>query len=87
MRQNATHVDDRFRPTRTASGLRLIAAIVIGPFLWVAGLAIVAVLVHKSDAIEFGLLIAVGSILVAVPILIVVRLGRRREERRYAARG
>ena len=48
---------------------------------------IVAVLVHKSDAIELGVLIAVGSILVAVPILIVVRLGRRREERRYAARG
>ena len=33
------------------------------------------------------MVIAVGSILVAVPILIVARLGRRREERRYAARG
>ena len=87
MGQNATQVDDRFRPMRTASGLRLIAAIVLGPFLWVVGLVIVAVLVHKSDAIELGVLIAVGSILVAVPILIVVRLGRRREERRYAARG
>ena len=87
MGQNATQVDDRFRPTRTASRPRLIAAIVIGPFLWVAGLVIVAVLVYKSNAIELGVLIAVGSILVAVPILIVVRLGRRREERRYAARG
>jgi membrane protein DedA with SNARE-associated domain len=87
MEERATNVDDRFRPTRTASGPSLIAAIVIGPFLWVAGLVIVAVLVHKSDAIELGVLIAVGSILVAVPILIVVRLGRRREERRYAARG
>jgi divalent metal cation (Fe/Co/Zn/Cd) transporter len=87
MGQNATQVDDRFRPMRTASGLRLIAAIALGPLLWVAGLVIVAVLVHKSDAIELGVLIAVGSILLAVPILIVVRLARRREERRYAARG
>jgi hypothetical protein len=80
-------VDDRFRPMRTASGLRLIAAIVLGPFLWVVGLVIVAVLVRRSDAIELGVLIAVVSMLVAVPILIVLRLGRRREERRYAARG
>jgi uncharacterized membrane protein len=87
MGQNAAQVDDRFRPMRAASGLRLIAAIVLGPFLWVVGLVIVAVLVHRSNAIELGVLIAVGSILVAVPILIVVRLGRRREERRYAARG
>ncbi len=87
MGPNATQVDDRFRPMRTASGLRLIAAIVLGPFLWVAGLVVVAVLVHKSDAIELGVLIVVGSILVAVPILIVLRMGRRREERRYAARG
>ncbi len=87
MGQNAAQVDDRFRPMRTASGLRLVAAIVLGPLLWVVGLVIIAVLVHKSDAIELGVLIAVGSILVAVPILIVVRLGRRREERRYAGRG
>ncbi len=87
MGQNATQVDDRFRPMRTASGLRLIAAIVLGPFLWVVGLVIVAMLVHKSDAIELAVLIALGSILVAVPILVVFRLGRRREERRYAARG
>ena len=87
MGQNATQVDDRFRPMRAASGLRLIAAIVLGPFLWVVGLVIVGVVVQKLDAVELGVLIALGSILVAVPILIVVRLGRRREERRYATRG
>jgi hypothetical protein len=84
---NATQVDDRFRPMRTASGRRLIAAIVLCAFLWVVGLVIVAMLVHKLNAIELGVLIAVGSILVAVPILIVGRLDRGREERRYAARG
>jgi membrane protein DedA with SNARE-associated domain len=86
MGEDAIRVDDRFRPMRTASGPRLIAAIVFGPLLWVVGLAIVAVQVHRNDAIELGVLIAVVSILVAVPILIVLRLGRRREERRYAAR-
>jgi hypothetical protein len=55
--------------------------------LWVVGLVIVAVLKHRVEAIDFGVLIAVVSILVAVPILLVQRLGRRREERRYAARG
>ncbi len=87
MGQQATSADDRFRPMRTASGLRLIAAIVCGPFLWLVGLVIVAVVVNKFDAIELGLLIALGSILVAAPILVAVRLGRRREERRYPARG
>jgi hypothetical protein len=67
--------------------VRLIAAIVLGPLLWVVGLAIVAVVVHKSDAIELGVLVAVGSILVAAPILWVGRVARRREERRYASRG
>ena len=86
MGKDALQIDDRFRPMRTASGLRLIATIVVGPFLWVVGLVIVAVLVQRTDAIELGALIAVISILVAVPILIVLRLGRRREERRYAAR-
>jgi multisubunit Na+/H+ antiporter MnhG subunit len=87
MGQQATSADDRFRPMRTASGLRLVAAIVFGPFLWLVGLVIVAVVVNKFDAIELGLLIALGSILVTAPILVVVRLGRRREERRYPARG
>ena len=87
MGKDAQEIDDRFRPMHTASGPRLIAAMVVGPFLWVVGLVIVAVLVYRTDAIELGLLIAVVSILAAVPILIVLRLGRRREERRYAARG
>lgn len=87
MGHDAPQVDDRFRPLRTASGPRLMAAVVIGPFLWVAGFVIVAVLVYKLNAIELGVLIAVGSIAVAAPILVAVRLGRRREERRYAAHG
>ena len=87
MGQQATSPDDRFRPTSTASGVRLIAAIVFGPLLWVVGLVIVAVVVHKFDAVELGVLIVFGSILLAVPILMLGRVARRREERRYAARG
>lgn len=87
MSQDAIQVDDRFRPLRTASGLRLIAAIVLGSFLWMLGLVVVAVLAHRTQAIEFGALVTLASVLVAVPILILFRVGRRREERRYAARG
>ena len=87
MGKDALQIDDHFRPMRTASGPRLIAAVVLGPFLWVAALVVTAVMLHRTDAIELGVLIAVASILVAVPILIALRLGRRREERRHAARG
>jgi membrane protein DedA with SNARE-associated domain len=87
MDQDDTQVDDRFRPLRTASGPRLIAASVLGSSLWMLGLVVVAVLVHRTQAVELGLLIAVATVLVAVPILILFRLDRRREERRYAARG
>ena len=80
-------MDDRFRPMRTPSGLRLVAAIVLGPFLWVLGLEIVAVVLHRGDAIEVAVLVVAASILVAVPILLIQRLGRRREERRYGSRG
>jgi hypothetical protein len=85
--ENATPVDDRFRPTSMASGPRLIAAIVLGPLLWAVGFMVVALVVHKSDAVELGLLVVVGSILLAAPILIAGRVARRREERRYASRG
>ena len=54
MGQNATPVDDRFRPMRTVSGPRLIAAIVIGPFLWLVWLVVVAVLVHSRTLSSSG---------------------------------
>jgi hypothetical protein len=79
-------VEDRFRPLRPASGLRLIAAIVLGPVTWAVTLLVAAWLIEHTDAIEIGLLVTVGSFVVSAIVLSLLRLGRLREERRYAER-
>ena len=78
---------DRFRPLRPAQGWRLVAAFTLGPVAWVVALDIVAILLDHTDAIEFGLLVALASFAVSMILLALLRGGRRREERRYAARG
>jgi hypothetical protein len=75
----------RFRPLRPASRPTLIAAMTVGPLLWVVALVFVAVLFDRTDAIEFALLIAVASFTVSFVVLAVLRRARIREERRYAA--
>ena len=71
---------------RPASGPKLIAALVLGPIMWVVALMVASWLLDRTDAIDFGLLLVVGSFLLAVVVLSLLRLGRRREERRYADR-
>ena len=71
---------------RPASGPKLIAALVLGPIMWVVALMVASWLLDRTDAIELGLLLVAGSFLLAVVVLSLLRLGRRREERRYAAR-
>jgi hypothetical protein len=78
--------EDRFRPLRPASGLRLIAAIVLGPVAWAVALLVAAWLIEHTDAIEIGLLVTAGSFVVSAIVLSLLRLGRLREERRYAER-
>jgi hypothetical protein len=78
--------EDRFRPLRPASGLRLIAAIVLGPVAWAVALLVAAWLIEHTDAIEIGLLVTVGSFVVSAIVLSLLRLGRLREERRYSER-
>ncbi len=71
---------------RPASGPKLIAALVLGPIMWVVALMVASWLLDRTDAIELGLLLVAGSFLLAVVVLSLLRLGRRREERRYADR-
>jgi hypothetical protein len=78
--------DEPFRPLRPASGPRLIAAFVCGPILWVAALLLASWLLDRTNAIELGLLLTAASFVVAAVVLSLLRLGRRREERRYADR-
>jgi hypothetical protein len=76
----------RFEPLRPASRGRLIAALILGPILWFVALAVAAWLLAYSWAIELGLLVTVASFLLSLAVLALLRVGRRREERRYVAR-
>jgi hypothetical protein len=78
--------DERFRPLRPASGRKRIVVLVLGPIMWVVALMVSSWLLDRSNAIEFGLLIAAGSCVFAAVVLSLLRLGRLREERRYADR-
>ncbi len=64
----------------------MIAAIVLGPVLWLVSLVVVAWLLERTDLIELGLAITAGSFVFAATVLGVLRLGRKREERRYLDR-
>jgi hypothetical protein len=78
--------DEPFRPLRPASGPKLIAALVLGPVLWVVALLLASWLLDRTNAIEIGLLITAASFVFAAVVLSLLRVGRRREERRYADR-
>jgi hypothetical protein len=78
---------DLFQPLRPAKGTKLVLAAVIGPVAWVIAWLVAAWLIYKDDAIEFGLLVTFASFLVAVPVLGLLALGRRREERRFEQTG
>jgi hypothetical protein len=78
--------EETFRPLRSASRARLIAAIVLGPLAWALALAIGAWLIDYTDAIEVGLLVALVSFVISAIVLSLLRLARLREERRYADR-
>ena len=86
MGQDEKGFDERFRPLRPASTARLVVALVLGPLLWFVALLVAAVLLKRTNAIELGLLITLLSFVVSSITLNVLRLGRRREERRFADR-
>ena len=65
----------------------MLMAIVIGPFLWLVALITVAAVLHFTSAIELGLLIAFVSAVLSTIVLVLLRQGRVRQEKRYAARG
>ncbi len=76
----------RFEPLRPADRGRLVAAILLGPFLWLVALAVAAWLFAYTWAIQLGLLVTIASFLLALPVLALLRRRRLREERQRAAR-
>ena len=58
----------------------------VGPILWVVMLLVTSWLLDRTNAIELGLLVSAATFVFAAVVLSLLRLGRRREERRYADR-
>ena len=64
----------RFEPLRPASR---------APLLWLAALALGALVLEYSWAIALGLAVAFASFVLALIVLLVLHAARGREERRY----
>jgi hypothetical protein len=77
----------RFKPLRPASRKRLLLGLVLGPLLWIVALNAVAWVLNDGYAIELGLLVALISAAASTIALLILRHGRIRQEKRYAARG
>jgi divalent metal cation (Fe/Co/Zn/Cd) transporter len=77
----------RFEPLRPASRGRIVAALILGPIIWLVALVVCAWVVRESWAIAAGLIVTVAAFLVSLLVLTLIHVARRREERRYAERG
>jgi hypothetical protein len=77
----------RFEPLRPAARGPLIAAMVLGPILWLAALVVGAWAVDKTSAIALGFAVAAGAFVIAVLVLSWVYVARRRQEKRFVEHG
>ena len=81
------HPAVEFEPLRPASRGRLILGLILGPVLWLGAIILVGEVLHYTDAIGLGLLLAGVSFLVSMVLLVSIRSIRIRSERRHAAGG
>jgi uncharacterized membrane protein len=72
-----------FMPLGPVPRRRLILRAVIAPLLWLVALLVAAMVVHRTDAIELGLLIAFAAAVVSLVVMSLLRAGRNREQGRY----
>src|SRR4051812_1391781 len=75
---------DPFVPMGPTPRRRMVIRSLVGPLLWLIALVLVAVAGGRTDAIGFGALIALGSLVVSSIGLAALRAGRNRLRRRYA---
>ena len=74
----------RFEPLRPASRGQLVAALMLGPVVWLVALIVGAWIFDYTEAIARGLSITVASFLLSLVVLALVHAARRRQERRFA---
>jgi hypothetical protein len=75
----------RFSPLLRATPVGRAALFLIGPLLWLAALSGLGVIVSGTHVVGYGLLIAGGSFVIAIPALLLLRRRRVRREREGGA--
>ena len=77
----ADRVDEpEFEPLRLAPRAKRLTVLLVGPVVWLLALIVVALTLHRTNAIEAGLLIAAGSFAFAFIALGWLHWLRHREE-------
>jgi hypothetical protein len=76
-------LESRFRPLRPASTPRLVLAAIFGPLLWALCILVAVFLVHPTDEILVGVLVAAASLVAAMLVLLALRRARVHEEREH----
>jgi hypothetical protein len=71
----------RFHPLRRAPRARRRMVLIAGPMLWVVALLTVALVIHRTNAVEYALLVLAVSLSAALLLLGWMRAARAREER------
>ncbi len=87
MREDAAASSVRFEPLHPASRASLVAGVVLGPFLWLVALVVVARFFEYTWAIAVGLAVTFTSFFLALVVLALARRARVRQERRYVDGG
>jgi hypothetical protein len=75
-----------FVPVNPTPLRRMIVRAIAGPLLWLIALAVVLITLDRTQAIEFGVLIAAASFAVSTIVLLVLRALRLSQERRDVSR-
>jgi hypothetical protein len=87
MRQDPATSSVRFEPLHPASRSAVIVGVVVGPLLWLVAIAAVAWFFEYTWAIALGLLVTVATFLGALVALVLFRVARVRQEKRYVDTG
>jgi hypothetical protein len=75
-----------FTPLGRADRARRILLFAFGPLLWLAAVVVVGVVVHRTKVVELGLLITLVAFVCSLPLSLVARRLRLRDEREAAER-
>jgi hypothetical protein len=77
----APELHPEFQPLRRASSRQRAALFIIGPALWVVAAVLIALVVHRTEAVGIALIVLAATLLVALVALLGMRAQRVRAER------